>query len=94
MLNVINQRLRSIKHEQNNFFEGLDVIVTNDFYQALLERNKWIFQKVDEDLNAIAPNFGHDHIKFYELNTIMCQDDLMFINILNRFLKIIHTIRY
>ena len=43
MLNAIDQRLRSIKHVQNNFFGGLDVIVTSDFYQAPLVRDKWIF---------------------------------------------------
>jgi hypothetical protein len=35
MLNAIDQRLRSIKHIQNNFFGGLDAIVTGDFYQTL-----------------------------------------------------------
>jgi ATP-dependent DNA helicase PIF1 len=63
MLNAIDQRLRSIKHVQNKVFGGVDVIVTGDFYQAPLVRDKWVFQKPDEGLNAIAPNFWHDHIK-------------------------------
>ena len=92
MLNAIEQRLRSIKHVQNSFFGGLDVIVTGDFNQAPLVRDKWIFQKIDEGLNALAPNFWQDHIKCHELSTIMRQNDLVFINILNKFRKEIHTI--
>jgi hypothetical protein len=36
MFNVINSRLKSIKHIQNKFFAGVDVIKTSDFYQAPL----------------------------------------------------------
>jgi hypothetical protein len=32
MFNVIDNRLKSIKHIQNNFFGGVDVIMTSDFY--------------------------------------------------------------
>jgi hypothetical protein len=32
MLNVINNRLKSIKHIQKKFFGGVDVIMTSDFY--------------------------------------------------------------
>jgi hypothetical protein len=85
MLNAIDQNLHSIKHVQNNLFGSLDMIGTSDFYQPPLLRDKWVFQKINEGLNAIASNFWHDHIKCYELNTIMRQNDLMFINILNRF---------
>ncbi len=34
MLNVIDNKLRSIKHIQNNFFGGVDIIMTIDFYQT------------------------------------------------------------
>jgi hypothetical protein len=34
MFNVIDNRLRSIKHIQNNFFGVVNVIMTSDFYQA------------------------------------------------------------
>jgi hypothetical protein len=34
MFNVIDNRPRSIKHIQNKFFGGVDVIMTSDFYQA------------------------------------------------------------
>jgi hypothetical protein len=32
MLNVTNNKLRSIKHIQNTFFGGVDVFMTSDFY--------------------------------------------------------------
>jgi hypothetical protein len=32
MFNVINNKLRSIKHIQNNFFGGVNVIIRSDFY--------------------------------------------------------------
>jgi hypothetical protein len=32
MLDVINNRLKSIKSIQNKFFDGVDVIMTSDFY--------------------------------------------------------------
>ena len=87
MLNAIDQRLYSIKHVRNKNFGGLDVIVIGDFYQAPLIRDKWVFQRIDEGLDVIVPKFWHDHIKCYELNTVMCQNDLMIIIILNRFKK-------
>jgi hypothetical protein len=36
MFNVINSRLKFIKHIQNKFFSGVDVMMTSDFYQAPL----------------------------------------------------------
>jgi hypothetical protein len=39
MFNVIDNRLQSIKHIQNKFFSGVDVIITSDFYQALCVKN-------------------------------------------------------
>jgi hypothetical protein len=32
MFNVIDNRLRFIKHIQNNFFGGIDLIMTIDFF--------------------------------------------------------------
>ena len=48
MLDTIDQRLRSIKHVQNKYFRGVDVIVCGDFYQAPPVRDKWVFQKLDD----------------------------------------------
>jgi hypothetical protein len=93
MLDAINKTRRSIKHVQNKFFGGVDVIVIGYFYQAPPIRDKWVFQRIDEGLNTITPNFWHDHIECYELSTMMGQNDFMFINILNRFRKAVHTVK-
>jgi hypothetical protein len=34
MFNVIDNRLKSIKHIQNKNFDVVDVVMTSDFYQA------------------------------------------------------------
>jgi hypothetical protein len=34
IFNVIENRLRFIKHIWNKFFDGVDVIMTRDFYQT------------------------------------------------------------
>jgi len=34
MINVINNKLRFIKHIQNKICGGLELIMINDFYQA------------------------------------------------------------
>jgi hypothetical protein len=48
MLNVINNRLGSIKHIQNNFLNGVDVSMTSDFYQTPPMKDGWIFQNIKE----------------------------------------------
>jgi hypothetical protein len=57
MMNVIDNKLRSIKHIQNNFFSGVDVIMTNDFYQTPLMKDSYIFQNIKDNVNALTPNF-------------------------------------
>jgi hypothetical protein len=42
MFNVIDNRLRSIKHIQNKFFGGVDVIMISDFYQSPHLKDSWI----------------------------------------------------
>jgi len=54
MLDVVDQRLPFIKHVQNIYFGGIDVIVCGDFYQAPLINDKWVFQKLDNRLNSLA----------------------------------------
>jgi hypothetical protein len=40
MFNVIDNKLRSIKHNQHKFFGGVNVIMTSDFYHTpLVEYN-------------------------------------------------------
>ncbi len=57
MLNVINNQLMSIKHIQNKFFNGVDVIMIGDFYQAPLVKDNWIFQNIKNNVNALTPTF-------------------------------------
>jgi hypothetical protein len=57
MLNVINNRLRSIEHIQNKFFNDVDVIMINDFYQAPHIKYSWSFQNIKNNFNALTPNF-------------------------------------
>jgi hypothetical protein len=85
MFNVINNRLRSIKHIQNNFFGGVDVIMTSDFFQTPFMKNSWIFQNIKDNVNALAPNFWQTYVQCYELNKVMQQSDMVFIQTLNKF---------
>ncbi len=71
MFNVINNRLRSIKHIQNNFFGGVDVIMTCDFYQTPLVKDNWIFQNIKNNVNALTPNFWQTYVQCYKLNKII-----------------------
>jgi hypothetical protein len=71
MFNVINNRLRSIKHIQNKFFGGVDVIMTCDFYQTPLVKDNWIFQNIKNNVNALTPNFWQTYVQCYELNKVM-----------------------
>jgi hypothetical protein len=57
MLNVIDNRLRSIINIQNKFFNGVDVIMTSDLYQTPFMKDSWIFQNIKGNVNALAPNF-------------------------------------
>ncbi len=69
--NVIHNRLKSIKHIQNNFLCGVDVIMIGDFYQTPHVKNSWIFQNIKNNVNALTPNFWQT----YELNVI-CRNKL------------------
>ncbi len=71
IFNVIDNTLKFIKHIQNKFFDGVDVILTGDFYQASLVKDSWIFQNIKDNVNALAPNFWETHVQCYELNKVM-----------------------
>jgi hypothetical protein len=43
MFNAIKNTLKSIKHVQNKFFGGVDIIMISDFYQTPLMKDSWIF---------------------------------------------------
>ncbi len=64
MFNVVNNRLKSIKHIQNNFFGGVDVIMIGDFYQAPPMKDSWILQNVNYNFNALTPIFWQTHFQF------------------------------
>jgi hypothetical protein len=72
---------------------GLDVIMTSDFYQAPPFRNSWIFKPITNTFNIIVLNFWLEYVQCYELQEVMWQDDINFINILNKFKIISQTIK-
>jgi hypothetical protein len=86
LFNVINNRLRSIKHIQIKLFGGVDAIMIGDFYQAPLVKYSWIFQNIKYNVNSIALNFWQTYIQCYELNKVMQQTNMAFIQTLNKFL--------
>ncbi len=68
MFNVLNNRLRAIKHIQNKFVGVVDVIIIGDFYQTHLVKDNWIFQNIKDNVNAHAPNFLQTYVQWYKLN--------------------------
>ncbi len=74
-------RLSIIKQIHNEFMGGLDVIMTNDFYQAPFVRNSWIFKPITNTFNTIALNYYWlKYVQCYELQEVMQQDDINFSN--------------
>jgi hypothetical protein len=57
MFNVIHHQLRAIKHIQNEYFGGQDVIMSCDFYQAPHVKDCWVFSSLIDTINALAPKF-------------------------------------
>jgi hypothetical protein len=64
---------------------GFDVIMTRDFYQVLMFWDSWFFSSKNIGFNILAINFWHENVKCYELHKIIRQNDVHFINIVNRF---------
>ncbi len=79
IFNVIDNRLRFIKHIQNKFFGGVDVILTSDFYQTSHMKDSLIFQNIKDNVNALTLIFWQTHVQCYELNKIMRQSNMVFI---------------
>jgi hypothetical protein len=48
------------------------------------------FKTQKNAFNALGPNFWHENV-FYELNEMMLQDHMNFINILNQFPTMLQT---
>jgi len=85
MLSFIDRRLQTIKQNHNNFTGGLDVIMTNNFYQMPLVRDSWIVKSNAHGFDVLGTNFWHEYVKCYELNQVMQPKNEIFINILNKF---------
>jgi hypothetical protein len=62
MFNVINNMLRSIKHIQFFFLGDLNIIMTLDFYQVAHVKHNCIFQNIENNVNALTPNFWQIYI--------------------------------
>ncbi len=71
VLNVINNKLRSIKHIQNKIFNDVDVITISDFYHTPPLKDSWIFQNIKNNVNALTPNFWQTYVQCSELNKVM-----------------------
>jgi hypothetical protein len=54
LFNVIDNKLKSIKHIQNKCFDGVCVTMT---YQTPPVKDNWIFQNIEDNVNALTPNF-------------------------------------
>jgi hypothetical protein len=85
MFNVIDNRLRSMKHIQNTFFGGVNVIMIGDFYQTPLVKDSSIFQNIKKNVNTLTPIFWQTYVQCYKLNKVMRQFDMVFIQNLNKF---------
>jgi hypothetical protein len=57
MLSFIDPRLQIIKQNQNDFMGGLDVIMTNNFYQIPLVRDSWIFKSNAHGFDVLGTMF-------------------------------------
>jgi hypothetical protein len=68
-----------MKHIQNIFFGGVDVIMTSDLYQTPLVKDSWIFQNIKDNVNVLAQFFLQSYVQCYELNKVMQQSDMVFI---------------
>jgi hypothetical protein len=56
VLSFINQTLCIIKQVHNQFMGGLDIIMTNDFYQTPQIIDSWIFKPKLEGFNILGTN--------------------------------------
>ncbi len=92
MWSFIDHRLHIIKRVHNEFMGELGVIMTSDFYQSPLIRDSWIFKPITNIFNTIVLNHQLEYVQGYELQEVMWQNDINFINILNRFRATSQTI--
>jgi response regulator of citrate/malate metabolism len=89
MFNVINNGLKFIKHIQNNFFSGVDVIMIANFYETSPIKDSWIFQSIKDNVHALTLHIWQIHVICYEINKAMQQFNVVFIQTLNKFCMVI-----
>ncbi len=76
MLSFIDHILRINKQVHNEYMGGLDVIMTNDFFQAPFVWDWWIFKPITNTFNTIALNYWLEYVQCYELQGVMQQNDI------------------
>ncbi len=64
---------------------GLNVIMIGNIYQPPFVWDSWIFKQINNIFNTIASNYWSKYVQGYEVQEGMWQDDINFINLLNRF---------
>lgn len=67
MLNVVSHQFKKIRYIQNQNLGGLYVIVLGHFYQTPPINDHWIFESLDDNVNALAPIFWKIMFKCCEL---------------------------
>ncbi|XP_065942483.1 uncharacterized protein [Magallana gigas] len=83
-LSLIDSRLQLLTGIKKPF-GGISVIAVGDFFQLKPVMDRWIFQDLNTDAQALASNLWKDHFSIFELDEIMRQkDDLAFAQLLNR----------
>ncbi len=71
MFNVKDHQLRAKKHIQNEFFCGLDFIMSCEFYQAPTTKDCWMFYSFNDSINALTTNIWKNNVKCDELTLVM-----------------------
>jgi hypothetical protein len=92
IFSFLDLHVRSIKHAHNHFFGNMDVIITNNLYQAPLVQDNWVFQRKFDNTDALANNFSLNHIHCFELTQVMCKIDDQFIEVFNKFQTTTHNL--
>lgn len=90
MFGLINKRLQEIMRSTKPF-GGLHVIVVGDLFQLPPVGDAWIFNNPSIGLAALHPNLFSMHFRMYELTQVMRQDNIDFVNVLNRVREGLHT---
>ncbi|XP_062602358.1 uncharacterized protein LOC134264070, partial [Saccostrea cucullata] len=83
-LALIDSRLQLLTGVKKPF-GGISIIAVGDFFQLKPVMDRWIFQDLNHDAQALANNLWKEHFSIFELDEIMRQkDDIEFAQLLNR----------